>query len=127
MSFDEILYAKKEGVATITINRPKKYNACTPVTIYELSQAFMDAWVDTEVGVVVFTGAGAKAFCTGGDQSLREKGDTKAPLPHCPWRSVAAGIPPDPHSSQAGHRQGQWIRHRRGKRLPGGVRSVHRL
>jgi dihydroxynaphthoic acid synthetase len=93
MSFDEILYEKKEGVATITINRPEKYNACTPVTIYELSQAFMDAWVDSEVGVVVFTGAGDKAFCTGGAQSLRQKGGYKGTLAALPlevgWQQVS--------------------------------------
>ena len=58
MEFKEIIYDKRDGIATITINRPEKYNACTPVTIYELSQAFTDAWVDTDVGVVVLTGAG---------------------------------------------------------------------
>ncbi len=74
MKFREVLYSKKEGVARVTINRPEKYNACTPVTIYELTQALTDAWVDTRVGVVVLTGAGDKAFCTGGDQSIRAKG-----------------------------------------------------
>jgi 1,4-dihydroxy-2-naphthoyl-CoA synthase len=74
MKFKEILYSKKEGVARVTINRPEKYNACTPVTIYELTQALTDAWVDTSVGVVVLTGAGDRAFCTGGDQSIRAKG-----------------------------------------------------
>ncbi len=46
MDFKEILYDKKKGVARITINRPEKYNACTPVTIYELTSALTDAWVD---------------------------------------------------------------------------------
>ena len=70
----EILYEKGDGIARVTINRPEKYNACTPATIYELTQAFMDAWVDNAVGVVVFTGIGDKAFCTGGDQSIRDLG-----------------------------------------------------
>ena len=43
MEFKEIIYDKRDGIATITINRPEKYNACTPVTIYELSQAFTDS------------------------------------------------------------------------------------
>jgi len=93
MEFKEILYNKEGGIATITINRPEKYNACTPVTIYELSQAFTDAWVDTSVGVVVFTGAGDKAFCAGGDQSIRDKGGyggTVASLPlEVGWQQVS--------------------------------------
>jgi dihydroxynaphthoic acid synthetase len=72
--FRDIIYEKRDRVATITINRPEKYNACTPITVYELAQAFIDAWADTDVGVVVFTGKGDRAFCTGGDQSIRELG-----------------------------------------------------
>ena len=93
MKFEEIFYEKKDGVATITINRPERYNACTPVTIYELSQALTDAWVDMEVGVIVLTGAGDKAFCTGGDQSIREKGGyagTVAALPlEVGWQQIS--------------------------------------
>ena len=93
MNFEEIIYEKRDGVATITINRPEKYNACTPITVYELSQALTDAWVDTTVGVVVLTGAGDKAFCTGGDQSIREKGGyagTVAALPlEVGWQQVS--------------------------------------
>ncbi|MBU1183900.1 MAG: enoyl-CoA hydratase/isomerase family protein [Proteobacteria bacterium] len=93
MEFKEIIYNKRDGIATITINRPEKYNACTPVTIYELSQAFTDAWVDTGVGVVVLTGAGDKAFCTGGDQTIRDKGGyggTVAALPlEVGWQQVS--------------------------------------
>jgi dihydroxynaphthoic acid synthetase len=77
-SFSEILYEKKDRVATITINRPKQYNACLPTTIEELTQAFVDAWADESIGVVVFTGGGDKAFCTGGDQSVRKKGGYNA-------------------------------------------------
>jgi dihydroxynaphthoic acid synthetase len=77
-TFSEILYEKENGVATITINRPKQYNACLPTTIEELTQAYVDAWADESVGVVVFTGAGDKAFCTGGDQSVRKKGGYSA-------------------------------------------------
>lgn len=92
MNFKEILYEKSGGIATITINRPAKYNACTPVTIYELNQALTDCWVDSSVGVVVLTGAGDKAFCTGGDQSIRDKGGyagTVAALPlEVGWQTV---------------------------------------
>ncbi|MDD5475526.1 MAG: enoyl-CoA hydratase-related protein [Syntrophales bacterium] len=93
MEFEEIIYEKNGGISTITINRPDKYNSCTPVTIYELSQALTDAWVDTGVGVVVLTGSGDKAFCTGGDQSIREKGGysgTVAALPlEVGWQQVS--------------------------------------
>jgi len=96
MDFTEILYDKKDGVAKITINRLEKYNACTTTTIYELTQAFMDAWVDKTVGVVVLTGAGDKAFCTGGDQSIREAGGyagTVAALPlEVGWQQVSTLI-----------------------------------
>ncbi|MDA8402818.1 MAG: enoyl-CoA hydratase-related protein [Desulfobacteraceae bacterium] len=96
MQFTEILYDKKDGAARITINRPEKYNACTPATIYELTLAFTDAWVDRSVGVVVLTGAGEKAFCTGGDQSIREPGGyagTVAALPlEVGWQQVSALI-----------------------------------
>jgi dihydroxynaphthoic acid synthetase len=96
MDFTEILYEKKDGIARVTINRPQRYNACTPVTILELTQALTDAWVDPAVGVVVLTGAGDKAFCTGGDQSIRDKGGyagTIAALPlEVGWQQVTTLI-----------------------------------
>ncbi len=96
MAYKEILYEKKEGVARITINRPEKYNACTTLTVYELTQALTDAWVDSAVGVVVLTGAGDKAFCTGGDQSIRAEGGyagTVAALPlEVGWQQVSGLI-----------------------------------
>lgn len=92
MDFAEILYEKKDGIARITINRPEKYNACTSLTVFELTRALTDAWVDREVGVIVFTGAGDKAFCTGGDQSIRDAGGyagTVAALPlEVGWQQV---------------------------------------
>jgi naphthoate synthase len=72
--FEDILYEKKEGVAKITINRPEKRNAFRAKTFAEMSQAFLDAWGDRKVGVVVLTGAGDKAFCSGGDVSERGPG-----------------------------------------------------
>lgn len=74
MEFEDIIYDKKEGVARITINRPKQYNAFTAQTLQEMIQAFVDSWTDATVGVVVLTGAGDKAFSTGGDQTVREVG-----------------------------------------------------
>src|SRR5437870_7885594 len=71
MQFQDILYEKKEGIATITINRQQVRNAFRTLTVDELVAAFQDAWWDHSVGVVIFTGAGDKAFCAGGDQSER--------------------------------------------------------
>jgi len=74
MQFEDIIYAKKEGIATITINRPEKRNAFRTLTVDELIAAFQDAWWDHSIGVVIFTGTGDKAFCAGGDQSERGAG-----------------------------------------------------
>ena len=71
MNFKEIIYEKDAGIAKVTINRPQRYNAFTALTLEEMYAAFRDAWVDNEVGVVVLTGAGDKAFCTGGDQKTK--------------------------------------------------------
>ena len=65
--FDEIIYEKKDWVATVTINRPQVYNCYSAHTLQEMTQAFRDASWDDAVAVVVLTGAGEKAFCTGGD------------------------------------------------------------
>ena len=65
--FADIIYQKKDGIAKITINRPKAYNPFTTNTVKEIAQALIDAELDAEVGVVVLTGTGDKAFCTGGD------------------------------------------------------------
>mgnify|MGYP003588062266 FL=1 len=73
--FTDILYEKSpEGIAKITINRPKVRNAFRPQTVEEMKRAFEDARVDAEIGVVVLTGAGDKAFCSGGDQKVRGHG-----------------------------------------------------
>jgi enoyl-CoA hydratase/carnithine racemase len=66
-AFDEINYEKSDWVATITINRPHVYNCYTANTLQELRDAFRDAAWDDSIAVVVLTGAGDKAFCTGGD------------------------------------------------------------
>ena len=78
MDFKEILYDKKEGVARLTINRPEKLNAFTTRTLREMIEALTDAWFDKEVGVVVITGAGDRAFCVGGDQSIRTEAGYEA-------------------------------------------------
>jgi naphthoate synthase len=72
--YEDIIYEKAEGIARITINRPEVRNAFRPKTVFELKEAFMDAHEDPEVGVVLFTGAGDQAFCSGGDQRVRGHG-----------------------------------------------------
>ncbi|PZU19900.1 MAG: 2-ketocyclohexanecarboxyl-CoA hydrolase [Shinella sp.] len=72
MSYEDILYEVKGGAAHITINRPDKYNAFRGKTCEELIHAFNKAGWDKSVGVIVLSGAGDKAFCTGGDQSAHE-------------------------------------------------------
>ena len=74
MEFEDIIYSKQEGIATVTINRPKVLNAFRQQTVMEMVEAFKDAWEDRSVGVVILTGAGERSFCTGGDQSIREGG-----------------------------------------------------
>ncbi len=72
--FTDIIYAEHQGVATITINRPDKYNAFRGKTCDELIQALHLAGWNQDIGVIVLTGAGEKAFCSGGDQSAQEGG-----------------------------------------------------
>ncbi len=74
MAYTDILYEKKGGVAWITINRPEVRNAFRTTTVAELTDAFADARWDGAIGVVVLTGAGDKAFCSGGDQKERGRG-----------------------------------------------------
>ena len=73
--YRDIIYAKAdEGIAKITINRPEVRNALRPETVQELQRAFADARDDEAIGVVVLTGQGREAFCSGGDQRVRGKG-----------------------------------------------------
>jgi len=65
--FQDILYTKQDWVATITINRPHNYNAYSTLALEELATAFRDASFDDQIAVIVYTGAGHNAFCTGGD------------------------------------------------------------
>jgi naphthoate synthase len=74
--FTDVTYKVDNGLAWITINRPERYNSFRARTVDELVKAFKKAWNSTEVGVICLTGAGDKAFCTGGDQKQRaETGD----------------------------------------------------
>ena len=69
--YEDIVYEVAEGIARITINRPERRNAFRPQTLFELSDAFERARDDIEVGVIILTGAGGDAFCSGGDQKIR--------------------------------------------------------
>lgn len=73
--FTDIVYEKcSDGIAKITINRPLVHNAFRPQTVMEMSRALNDARNDAYVGVIILTGMGKKAFCSGGDQKVRGTG-----------------------------------------------------
>lgn len=72
--YEDILYHTAEGIAKITINRPEVRNAFRPQTVMEMMDAFAAARDDSDIGVVILTGAGTKAFCAGGDQKVRGHG-----------------------------------------------------
>jgi naphthoate synthase len=72
--FEDIRYEKAEGIAKITICRPEVRNAFRPQTVREMQHAFEDARDDADVGVVILTGQGDQAFCSGGDQRVRGEG-----------------------------------------------------
>jgi 2-ketocyclohexanecarboxyl-CoA hydrolase len=72
MEYQDIIYEVKGRTAYITINRPEKYNAFRGITCDELIHAIKDASWNKEIGCIVLSGAGEKAFCTGGDQSTHD-------------------------------------------------------
>jgi naphthoate synthase len=69
--YRDIEYHKADGIAKITINRPEVRNAFRPLTVKEMSDAFAEAREDENIGVVILTGKGKEAFCSGGDQKIR--------------------------------------------------------
>lgn len=69
--YSDIIYERAEGMAKITINRPEVRNAFRPETLAQLQEAFNIARDDDSVGVIIFTGAGSDAFCSGGDVMVR--------------------------------------------------------
>jgi 2-ketocyclohexanecarboxyl-CoA hydrolase len=106
MTYTDILYEKKDGVAWITINRPEVRNAFRTQTVHELTDAFVDARWDRTIGVVVLTGAGDKAFCAGGDQKERGQGGyatapARSPAPARP--APARSVPERPMDVEALH------------------------
>ena len=84
VEYTEISYSKSNWVARITIQRPDSYNAYSTRTLIELASAFREAAYDDEVAVIVYTGSGTSAFCTGGDVKEYERLYTKSP--HDYWK-----------------------------------------
>jgi 2-ketocyclohexanecarboxyl-CoA hydrolase len=98
-TYRDLLYDVRDSVARITINRPKQYNAFTGDTLNEMTLAVESAGSDPAVGVIVFTGAGDKAFCAGGDVNWEKEGGLERmilepyrfhqTLSHCPKPIIA--------------------------------------
>ncbi|MBI3669612.1 MAG: enoyl-CoA hydratase/isomerase family protein [Acidobacteria bacterium] len=84
LKFQYLLYAKADGIARITIHRPEVYNSYNTPCLVELREAFRDAAFDDKVGVIVLTGAGEKAFCTGGD--VKEYAEVYTRTPRDYWK-----------------------------------------
>ena len=72
--YKEIKFSFLDGIAKISINRPEKHNAFTPLTVKEMSEAMEIARQEESIYCVILTGEGGKAFCSGGDQSVRGHG-----------------------------------------------------
>jgi naphthoate synthase len=70
-TYEDVVYETRGGIAKITINRPEVRNAFRPRTLFDLSDAFNAARDDPQVGVIILTGMGSEAFCSGGDQRVR--------------------------------------------------------
>ena len=70
-TYTDITYHKWDGIAKITINRPQIRNAFRPLTVTEMSHALNNAREDAKIGVIILTGQGKEAFCSGGDQKIR--------------------------------------------------------
>jgi enoyl-CoA hydratase/carnithine racemase len=83
-SFQYHLYSKADGVARITMNRPEVFNCYNTPALVELARAFRDATFDDQIGVIVLTGAGEKAFCTGGD--VKEYAEMYTRTPRDYWK-----------------------------------------
>lgn len=89
--FREILYEKKDGLARVTLNRPAAYNAYSTEALQELISAFRDAAFDDKVWVVVYTGSGDRAFCTGGDVKEYENVYLERPRDYWKYMSLFRG------------------------------------
>lgn len=113
--YSEIIFERDDKIAKITMNRPEKHNAFTPVTVAEMIDAFNICRDDSTIGVIILTGAGDKAFSSGGDQSVRVTG-LRGPRPHRPAQRFG---PPtlDSDHPQAGDCHGQGLVSRGGNVL----------
>ena len=111
--YDDITYEIDEAAAVITINRPERYNAFRGQTVEELIKAFRAAWADSRVSAIILTGAGDKAFCTGGDVKQRAETNDYGPTESGTFEIGYAQA--DPRRAQAGYPGGQ---RRRGRRRP---------
>ncbi len=89
--FQEILYEKQGGTARITLNRPHAYNAYSTRALKEITAAFTDASMDDHVSVVVYTGTGDRAFCTGGDVKEYEEAYLKRPRDYWKYMAIFRG------------------------------------
>lgn len=129
-AYREIIYETIDGIAKITINRPERRNAFTPLTVNELYDAFTVARDDPSIGVIILTGANHggrhedEAFCSGGDQKIRGNGgyvgEDSIPAPQRAGPAEA-----HPRGAQARRRHGERLRHRRRTRAAHPVRPVH--
>ncbi|MBY0405585.1 MAG: enoyl-CoA hydratase/isomerase family protein, partial [Cyanobacteria bacterium] len=84
-NFERIIYEKYNGRAKITLNRPEKHNAFDFQTFKEVTQALEDVSWDDSVGVLILTGAGEKAFCTGADLAEQEAYFLEHPQDYWKW------------------------------------------
>lgn len=125
--FEDIRYEKStDGIAKITINRPQVRNAFRPLTVKEMIQALADARYDDNIGVIILTGAGDKAFCSGGDQKVRgDYGGYKddSGVHHLNVLDFQRQIR---YLSETGCRDGGWLLHRRWSRSAHDVRPDYR-
>ena len=92
MPYEDIIYEKAEGIATVTMNRPDVLNAFRGKTVHEMIDAFRDAWRDRTIGVVILTGAG-RAFSSGGDQSIRSGGGYQGGMNVDEFHAILRDIP----------------------------------
>ena len=91
VEYTEVGYTTSDWVARITIQRPEAYNAYSTRTLIELAAAFREAAFDDEVAVIVFTGSGTSAFCTGGDVKEYERVYTKSPHDYWKYMGLFSG------------------------------------
>src|SRR3712207_4847734 len=133
-NYEDIIFEKSDdGIARVTINRPHVRNAFRPLTVTEMIDAFADAREDLDVGVVILTGAGPEAFCSGGDQKVRGEagyvGEDKVPrLNVLDLQHLIRYIPKPVIAAVAGYAigGGRWVATARGLATAGPKRSERR-